>query len=77
MLCTERETFSVAMVETSNTLLLLRSPTGEEGAAFEGGAGGPQGLGLVAVGRLTGQHELKRVVAGVHRVREVLREEEG
>ncbi len=76
VLCTATETFSVSMVETSNTLLLLRAPTAAEGGAFQGGAGGPQGLGLVAVGRLSGQHELKRVVAGVHRLREILREEE-
>ena len=82
VLCTDEETYSVAMVETSNTLLLLRPPTEMESSKFEGSStcaavgGNSSSLSLVVEGLLGGQLEMKRVVAGIHRVREILVEEE-
>ena len=58
------------MVETSNTLLLLRPASDAESSTGAAAAGGEPNM--IIEGALGGTHELRRVVAFVDRVREIL-----
>lgn len=76
-MCTSDSTFSITLVESSNTLLLLEavSDTSTDAADAENVSAigsNCNGVAFVARGSVNGIHELKRVAPPLHTLRELL-----